>query len=82
MSLTILKELLSKCRTEYLKLVKNKTSIFGYYNSSWRTIGTVDIRDLDTIILDKEKKTVLLEDIKSFINFESRAWYSVYGIPY
>lgn len=42
----------------------------------------MDIRELDAVILAMEKKTALLDDIKSFLDLESRAWYSVSGIPY
>ena len=42
----------------------------------------IDIRPLDTVILDEEKKTALLEDIKAFLDPEIRAWYSRRGIPY
>jgi chaperone BCS1 len=78
----ILKDLFSQCRTEYLKLVKNKTSIFENHSCDWKKTSTVDIRELDTVILSKEKKTALLEDIKSFLDLESRAWYAERGIPY
>lgn len=79
---TVLKDLFSECRTEYLKLVKNKTSIFGHRNGSWKTTRIVDIRELDTVILDKKKKTALLDDVKSFLDLDLQAWYSMYGIPY
>jgi chaperone BCS1 len=78
----ILIDLFSECRIEYLKLVKNNTSIFEHYNGDWSKTRTVDIRELDTVILNKEEKTALLEDVKSFLDLESRVWYSVRGIPY
>jgi mitochondrial chaperone BCS1 len=71
---TVLKDLFSECRTEYLKLVKNKTSIFEHHNGDWRKTRIVDIRELDTFILNKEKKTALLDDAKSFLDLESPAW--------
>jgi chaperone BCS1 len=78
----LLKDLFSECRTEYLKLVKNKTTIFEHHSGDWKKTNTVDIRELGTVILSKEKKTALLEDIKSFLDLESRAWYARRGIPY
>jgi mitochondrial chaperone BCS1 len=77
---TVLKDLISECQIEYLKLVKNKTTIFEHQKGDWRKSRTVDIRQLDTVILNTEKKTALLDDVKSFL--ELRAWYSVRGIPY
>ncbi|KAH7418669.1 P-loop containing nucleoside triphosphate hydrolase protein [Cadophora sp. MPI-SDFR-AT-0126] len=35
-----------------------------------------------TVILDEKKKTALVEDIKDFLDPETRAWYSWRGIPY
>jgi chaperone BCS1 len=76
----ILRAFLSECRTEYLKLIKNKTSIFQHHNGDWKKIRTVDVRRLDTVILSDEKKTAMLDDVKSFL--QSRTWYSERGIPY
>ncbi len=79
---SILREFFSECRTEYLKLVKNKTSVFEHRDSSWKKMRAIDIRPLDTVILDEMKKTALLEDIKAFLDPETRTWYSRRGIPY
>ena len=76
----VLKDLFSDCRTKYLDIVKNKTSIFEHYNGDWKKSKAVDIRQLDTVILNDERKTALLNDVKSFLG--SQAWYSVRGIPY
>ena len=78
----VLREFFSECRAEYLNLVKNKTSVFEYRDGDWKKTRAIDIRLLDTVILDEEKKTALLEDIKDFLNPETRAWYSRRGIPY
>ena len=78
----ILRDFFSECCAEYLKLVENKMSIFEYHNSDWKKTRTIDIRQLDTVILSDEKKTVLLDDVKSFLDPQSRIWYSVCGIPY
>jgi chaperone BCS1 len=76
----VLKDLLNECRTEYLRLVKNKTSIFKHRNGDWDKVRAVDIRQPNTVIINEEKKTALLEDIKCFL--ESQAWYSGQGIPH
>jgi chaperone BCS1 len=69
----VLREFFSECRAEYLKLVKNKTSVFEHGDSDWKKTRAIDIRPLDTVILDEEKKTALLEDIKAFLDPETRA---------
>lgn len=76
----ILKDLLNKCRCEYLELMKNKTSIFKHRHDDWEKTEAVDIRQPETVILDEEKKTALLDDIKCFL--ESKAWYSALGTPH
>jgi chaperone BCS1 len=81
-STKIVKDLFSECRTEYLKLVEKKTSVFKHPDGSWQRKETVDIRQLNTIIFDEQKKTTLLNDIKSFLDPASRACYSRWGIPY
>jgi hypothetical protein len=62
--------------------VKNKTSIFEHQDGDWNKTGTMDIRQLDTVIINGEKKTALLNDVQSFLDPPSRAWYSQRGIPY
>jgi chaperone BCS1 len=65
---SVLREFFSKCRAEYLKLLKNKTSVFEHQDSDWRKTRAIDIRPLNTVILDKKKKTALLEDIQAFLD--------------
>ncbi|KAH6698441.1 BCS1 N terminal-domain-containing protein [Leptodontidium sp. MPI-SDFR-AT-0119] len=78
----VLRELFSECRAEYLKLVKNKTSVFEYRDGGWKKTRAIDKRPFDTVILDETKKTALVEDIKAFLDPGTRAWYSRRGIPY
>ncbi|CAM1503416.1 Fc.00g081920.m01.CDS01 [Cosmosporella sp. VM-42] len=78
----ILKELLSECRHDYLRLIEKKTSCFENRNGDWKRTSTRDVRPLETVILNKEVKESILEDIESFLNPDSRKWYSDRGIPY
>lgn len=81
----VLREFFSECRAEYLKLVKNKTSVFEHRDrrdGDWKKTRAINIRPLDTVILDEKKKTALVEDIKAFLDPETRTWYSRRGIPY
>ncbi|KAK0628277.1 BCS1 N terminal-domain-containing protein [Bombardia bombarda] len=81
-SSTILRELLSECRTEYLKLVQNKTSVFEHRDRGWKRTSTRDIRPMSTVIMDEKEKGSLVEDINSFLDPGARAWYSNRAIPY
>jgi chaperone BCS1 len=63
----ILKELLNECQEKYLASIKNKTTIFKHYNRGWDKKNTVAIRQSNSVIIDLEEKTVLLEDIKCFL---------------
>jgi len=78
----VLREFFSECRAEYLNLVKNKTSVFEHRDGDWKKTRAIDIRPLDTVILDEKKKTALLNDIQAFLDPQTRAWYSRRGIPY
>jgi chaperone BCS1 len=78
----ILKELLSECRTEYAKLVQGKTCLYRHQDHAWVRSKVSDIRRTSTIILDKDRKTELLEDIRDFLEPTSQQWYSNRGIPY
>jgi hypothetical protein len=76
----VIKDFFSECQTEYLKLVKKKTSIFGRHNGEWKKTMTMDTKQLDTVILNEEKKTALLDDVKFFLDLQSQAWYQGRGV--
>ena len=63
----------------HLKLVKNKTSIFKHRNGEWTKIRAADIRQLDVVILNEQKKAELINNIKLFL--KAKAWYSARRIP-
>jgi chaperone BCS1 len=77
-----LKEFFSECRAKYLKLVKNKTTVFKHQNGDWKKTRAIDIRPLDTVILDEKIKTALLKDVQAFLDPETQTWYSRRGILY
>ncbi len=72
----VLKELFNEYRREYLKLVRNKTSIFEPQNGSWKRVMTRTIRPIATVIMDEEEKAGLLSDIKAFLDPRTRSWYT------
>lgn len=59
MVFSILKELLSECRGEYLKLIQNKSSVLY-------------IRPMSTVIMDEKEERGLLEDLQKFLGPQSR----------
>jgi mitochondrial chaperone BCS1 len=78
----ILKDLLSLCRTEYLKLVEKKTCVFQNHDKDWKRTSTRPIRRLETVLLNKDVKNDLMKDIERFLESESRDWYADRGLPY
>ncbi|KIN03305.1 hypothetical protein OIDMADRAFT_39687 [Oidiodendron maius Zn] len=50
------------------------------FSNDWKKTKAVDIRQLDTVILNNKRKMALLDDVKSFLDLQ--AWYSVCSIPY
>ncbi|KAL4405390.1 mitochondrial chaperone bcs1 [Colletotrichum abscissum] len=78
----ILRDLMDECRLEYLRLSENKTSIFEHHNNGWKRTMTRDIRPMETVVMNKEIKQMLLEDIRYFLNPTARSWYANRGLPY
>lgn len=64
--------------------VKNDTKMLIYHynslNNYWKRFGNIQIRDENTLIIDKNIKENLLSDISNFITSEKD--YIKYGIPY
>ncbi|KAK1762362.1 hypothetical protein QBC33DRAFT_551999 [Phialemonium atrogriseum] len=56
MVFSVLKELLSECRDEYLKLIQNKSSMFDHRDHRGDQISTRDIRPMSTVIMDEKEK--------------------------
>jgi chaperone BCS1 len=78
----VLRELLSECQSQYLKLVQGKTSIFEHRDRGWKRSIVRDIRPISTVILGEKVKGELLKDIREFLDPGARRWYSTHGIPY
>lgn len=79
---TILKELFQECRTEYLKKIEKKTTVFDHQGGEWRKSKSREIRPLSTILMDEEVKQKLVNDVDSFLDPKTRGWYARRGIPY
>jgi len=79
---SVLREFLNECRCHYLGLNQNKTSVFEHQGDKWRPSKSRDKRHISTVILNKEVKDGLVNDISEFLNPITRGWYSRHGIPY
>lgn len=79
---TILKQFFDDCRDAYLKLTKNKTTIFEHQDSKWRTTQVKSIRPISTIVMNEKEKAELIRDIQGFLHQGARAWHLSRGIPY
>ncbi|OJD20802.1 hypothetical protein ACJ73_07861 [Blastomyces percursus] len=78
----ILRDLLSECRADYLKLLQKKTTVFEHHDGEWRKAKARDIRPISTVIMDEDEKTAVLKDIEGFLDERARGWYARRGIPY
>lgn len=79
----ILKQLVSKCRAEYAKLVQGKTCLYEpHQDGTWRRSAVSKIRRTSTVILNESRKRELLEDIREFLDPASQQWYSDRDSPY
>ncbi|KZL64985.1 mitochondrial chaperone BCS1 [Colletotrichum tofieldiae] len=82
LSSQILRDLMEECRIEYLRLAQNKTAIFEHCNNGWKRTDTRETRPINTIIMNKTLKQLLLQDIQSFLDPRARSWYARRGLPY
>ncbi len=78
----VLRDLLGDCRDEYLNQIKNKTTIFEHRGERWKKTGAKEIRPLSTVILAEKEKQALIDDIKDFLDPETRRWYIQRALPY
>lgn len=81
-SFSVLKDLLAQCRLKYLKELKSKTTIYGHDEKQWKKEKSVPVRPLSTVILDKAQKNAFIDDVKEFLNPQTRCWYADVAIPY
>ncbi|EFZ04202.1 BCS1 and ATPase (AAA) domain protein [Metarhizium robertsii] len=78
----VLKDLVMECRKQYLKQIENKTTVFENRGAYWEKVVTKDVRPLSTIIIDEDQKHHLVNDVKQFLNSDTRLWYAERKIPY
>ncbi|KAG4305621.1 hypothetical protein PORY_001177 [Pneumocystis oryctolagi] len=77
----IFNELLYEAQNFIMKMQEGKTVIYTSWGSEWRPFGQPRRRrTLESVILDKDLKECIINDIKDFLS--SGNWYSQRGIPY
>ncbi|KAH8704294.1 BCS1 N terminal-domain-containing protein [Phaeosphaeriaceae sp. PMI808] len=79
---SVLREFLDECRSHYLGLVQDKTSVFEHEANTWKLSKPRSKRQISTVVLNKKVKEVLVNDISDFLKPATRRWYSKRAIPY
>lgn len=78
----ILNEFLRDCHQEYESQYREKTIIFKHRNDFWRRTLSIDKRPLFTVIVPEQLKRKFVDDVRNFLDLDTRTWYSSRGIPY
>ncbi|TQV90743.1 mitochondrial chaperone bcs1 [Cordyceps javanica] len=78
----VLRELLEQCRSEYLQNNEGKITIFENRDDSWKKRAAKQIRPLSTVMLAKHQKEALINDVREFVNPETREWYRQKNFAY
>ncbi|OJJ31666.1 hypothetical protein ASPWEDRAFT_45633 [Aspergillus wentii DTO 134E9] len=48
----------------------------------WKPVASRSSRDISTVILKKDKKEAILQDINEYLHPHTQQWYANHGIPY
>ncbi|PFH58638.1 hypothetical protein XA68_13431 [Ophiocordyceps unilateralis] len=78
----VLRRLLEECRSEYLSRIKHMTTVFENRGNTWCKAMEREMRPLSTIILGERQKRMLVDDVKGFLDAETRRWFARRAIPY
>jgi len=64
--------------------VAAKFTIFRFHaqHQYWQRTDVVTARSIDSVVLPKESKSLLLSDLDDFTSRETKEWYIEHGIPY
>lgn len=84
---TLLRELLSEARREYLLAQSKKTMVYTisptpFAQKTWDQGRHRPSREISTVILPPESKGHLLRDVKEYLNPVTARWYAQRGLPY
>jgi chaperone BCS1 len=84
----ILKELLLEARSLYIEKDQQKTLIYrgtvrsGSTEPTWQRCMARSSRPFSTVILNKQKKMDIIDDVTDYLAPATQRWYSNRGIPY
>lgn len=85
-----IKDLIDTAKANYYAKRSQKTSIRrpsprserGTGGNVWKLVSSRPSRPLETVVLGKEQKDKILDDIKEYLLPTTREWYAERGIPY
>jgi chaperone BCS1 len=83
----ILKSMLLEAQRKFLERDSSKTVIYRATKGSgddmdWTRTMARPPRPMETVVLDKEQKDLILSDMKEYLHPKTKKWYSDRGIPY
>lgn len=84
----ILKTMLLDAQRAYLERDSSKTVIYratkgsGGEDMDWTRTMARPPRPMETVVLDKEQKDLILGDMKEYLHPRTKKWYTDRGIPY
>jgi chaperone BCS1 len=83
----VLKSMLLEAQRMYLERDSSKTVIYRATKGSsddmdWTRTMARPPRPMETVVLDKEQKDLILDDMKEYLHPRTKKWYSNRGIPY
>ena len=86
-SVAPLERLLGDVQTYNLERSMSTTTVFRALATMremirWTKVVSRPSRDIRTVILEREKKHALLQDINEYLHPRTRRWYANHGIPY
>jgi chaperone BCS1 len=83
-----LKRLLASAKELYYNDNRQKTSIYrpefrdrGFNHVMWKQLVRRPVRPMRTVMLAKQDKHTVLEDMNEFLHPSAPAWYAIRGIP-
>lgn len=85
----MLKELLREARLRFLEKDRSKTIVYRPtvgtqlgQPPNWARCLARPSRPLSTVVLDERQKEMFVDDIRDYLEIETRRWYADRGIPY
>lgn len=86
-SLAAIERLLEDIQTYNLERSMSTTTVFRAITSMremirWTKVVERPSRDIRTVILTREKKQALLQDVNEYLHPKTRRWYANHGVPY